>query len=320
MSAPETPVAGQGWRDVDEKGNGAGIASLVVIATALGRWPARRLVEMIALYYTVFSPSVRRSTRAYLRRVGEPTGFLRVFRQVLRFSQVSLDALFLVQGKLKPFSFARTGSHHLLDLQKSGTGAILLGAHMGSFYAMRAQSREAALPLHPLVYTKNAAKLNNALKRLDPSSRVELIEMSQGVSFMLEVRERVEKGGMVAILADRLPPSSDEESERPDKQGSVVVDFLGGEAELPTGPYILAATLRCPVYFVAGIYRAPSRYELHCVPFADRVVLPRGKRQEAIARYAQQYADQVAEFVQSAPDNWFNFYDFWKPSEQENAK
>ena len=48
-----------------------------------------------------------------------------------------------------------------------------------------------------------------------------------------------------------------------------------------------------------------------------QIVLPRGERQEAIARYAQQYADLLAEFVRKAPDNWFNFFDFWKPDANE---
>ena len=313
----EAPGGGEsrGWRDVEEKGNGAGIAALVVVATTLGRWPARRLVEMIAFYYALFSPRTRHVVRDFLARVGEPVGFFRVYRQVLRFAQTALDGLFLVRGKIGAFTVDRDGTHHLDALRREGKGAILLGAHVGSFYAMRAQGREAAFPLHPLVYTKNAKKLNDAFKRLDPKSSVELIEMSEGVGFMLEVRDRVEHGGLIAILADRLPPSTDEgaRARGPGQgAGSVVVDFLGGKARVPTGPYVLAATLRCPVYFVAGIYRAPSRYELHCIPFADRVVLPRGRREEAVAEYAQRYADQLAEFVRSAPDNWFNFYDFWE--------
>ena len=81
----------------------------------------------------------------------------------------------------------------------------------------------------------------------------------------------------------------------------------------PRGPYILASTLRCPVYFTAGLYRGGNHYELFCIPFADKVVLPRKRRQEAIQEYAQKYADTLADFVRDAPDNWFNFFDFWLP-------
>ena len=41
-------------------------------------------------------------------------------------------------------------------------------------------------------------------------------------------------------------------------------------------------------------------------------MLPRRRRQEALQEYAQQYADQLAEFVRGAPENWFNFFEFWR--------
>jgi predicted LPLAT superfamily acyltransferase len=290
------------WRDVPERGSGFGIAFLVRLATFFGRAVGRFFVRVIAFYYALFYPPARRHANDFLRRVGAPTGFFPAYRQILRFAEVALDALFLVQGKDHYFEVKHHGHHHLAKLRDEKRGAILLGAHLGSFYAMRAKSRERALRLHPLVYTKNAARINAALRELDPSSRTELVEMTEGdMSFMLRVREIVEDGGILAILADRVP-----------KDGRTVeVDFLGGKARLPVGPYILAATLRCPVYFTCGLYRAPNTYELHCEPLADRIDLPRGQRMEAVQAYAQQYADKLAAYAESAPDNWFNFYDFW---------
>jgi predicted LPLAT superfamily acyltransferase len=70
--------------------------------------------------------------------------------------------------------------------------------------------------------------------------------------------------------------------------------------------------LKCPVYLTFGLYRDPDTYELHCEPFADRIELPRKERQAALARYAQKYAERLESYVKRAPDNWFNFYDFWR--------
>lgn len=291
------------WREEPERGSAFGIKAVVVLATSFGRMPARLLVRVIAFYYTLFYAPARRAARAFLQRLGEPSGFWAAYRNVLRFAQCTLDALFFLRGKVAPFSVTRDGHHHLEHLRSTKTGAVLLGAHLGSFYAMRAQSNEEALPLYPLVYLKNAKRINDALRALDPRSKAQLIEMDDdNVSFVLRVRELVEQGGLIAILGDRVPPGG----------RTVEVDFLGDKALLPTGPYLLAATLRCPVYFTVAIYREPNRYELHCEPFADRIELPRGKRDEALKRYAQAYADRLAAYCRQAPDNWFNFYDFWK--------
>lgn len=304
MALPESkPEGGEGWRGVQERGSDGGIGLLVVLATTFGRGPARLLVRFIALYYALFFAPARRAVRSFLVRVGEPVGFWRVYRQILRFAQTSLDALFFMRGQLGRFSIDRDGSEHLAKLRDEGRGAILLGAHVGSFYAMRAQSVGASFPVYPLVYTQNARRINAAFEKLDPTSQTRLIQIEDGnMGFMLRVRDLVDEGGIVAILADRVPGS----------EKTVEVDFLGGRALLPTGPYLLASILKCPVYFTIGIYRDPSTYELRCEPFAERIVLPRGKREEALAEYAQQYANIVERHVRSAPDNWFNFYDFWK--------
>jgi predicted LPLAT superfamily acyltransferase len=289
------------WRSSAERGSMLGIRVVLFLTTAFGRGPARLFVRVLAFYYTLLAGSARRATAVYLEHLGEPVTFGGAYRQILRFAQVTLDALFLVQGKTAPFRFTRTGHHHLADLKASGRGAILLGAHLGSFYAMRAQSGSEGLPLYAVVYTKHAQRINAVLEEIAPESNARLLQMGEGVDFMLRISELVEQGALIAILADRVG-SDDRAAE---------VDFLGGRARFPTGPYLLAATLKCPVYLTFGLYRDPDLYELFCEPFAERVELPRKDRQGALARYAQEYATRLEGYCRRAPDNWFNFYDFW---------
>ena len=124
-------------------------------------------------------------------------------------------------------------------------------------------------------------------------------------AFMLRARDMVERGELLALLADRVS-----EGER-----AVAVDFLGAKARFPVGPFFLASVLRCPVYLTFGLYREPNRYELYCEPFAERVVLPRRERDRAVVEYVQRYAERLEHFCRLAPDNWFNFYDFWDTQE-----
>src|SRR5690606_28371175 len=112
------------WRSSAERGSMLGIRIVLFLTTAFGRGPARLFVRILAFYYTLFAGSARRATAAYLTQLGEPVTFARVYRQILRFAQVTLDALFLVQGKTAPFRFTRTGHHHLAALKESGRGAI----------------------------------------------------------------------------------------------------------------------------------------------------------------------------------------------------
>ena len=296
----------RGWRDEAERGSVLGIKAGIVFATMLGRPGGRALTSAIAAYYVVSSATARRAVRDFRRHLGLSTRWRDIHRHVHRFAQSILDALFFMRGRTQFFTVKRNGYEHLARLRDSGQGAILLGAHLGSFHAMREQAGREALPIFPVVFTRHAQRFNQVLEELDPSSKVRLIEVDGGegrMGFMLTIREKLEEGGLVAILGDRVAPDSNSKA--------VKVDFLGGEAWFPAGPYVLAATLKAPVYFVAGINRGGGQYELYCIPFAEQVVLPRGERQDAIQRYAQQYADLLAQFCRDAPDNWFNFYDFW---------
>ncbi len=301
----------ENWRQVDEAGTVAGIRALIIAATMFGRPFARVIVAIVAFYYALFSGRARRSVHEFRRRLGLRTGFGAAYRHILRFSQCALDALFFMRGRTELFTISRDGHHHLAEAKGTGEGAILLGAHLGSFYAMRRKSAEESVPLYPVVYTQNARRFNAVIEALDPTSTTRLIEMGQGgqMEFMLKIRERLDEGSLVAILADRA-----QEGAR-----TVEVDFLGERVAMPAGPYILAASLRRPVYFTAGLYQGGDRYALFCIPFAERVVLPRGRREEAIQAYAQQYADQLADFCRKAPDNWFNFYDYFPGVDDERA-
>ena len=167
---------------------------------------------------------------------------------------------------------------------------------------MRAHGAAFGLKVSALVDFRNAQAMQRVLRRIAPRAEDDLlpVDAAHGAS-LLAARERVARGEVLVILADRVMP----------EEPHVEVSFLGGRARLPAGPFVLAALLRCPVYFVAALFRAPSTYELHCEPLFTEVSLPRGKRDEAIVGYAQRYADTLARYVALAPDNWFNFFDFW---------
>ena len=315
MSTPEvTPVVpspSHGWLDVRERGSKALVRLTLFWTTVLGRRFGRLVVRVVAFYYALFAPGARRHASDFLRRAtgAASIGFWDAYRQILRFAQCTFDALFLVQGKTKHFRVKTNGHELLAKLRDEKRGAILLGAHLGSFYAMRLQSFREKLPLYAVVFTKNARMINETLEELDPGGNATLIELDAEGSMdsMLRIKELVEGGAIVAMLADRVSAGG--------KEGrTVTVPFMGADARFPVGPYILASMLRCPVYLTFGLYRDPDLYELYCEPFADPIELPRRTREEALVGYVSRYAERLAHYARMAPDNWFNFYDFWAPA------
>ncbi len=291
------------WLRERERGSSLGIRFFVAAVSVLGRAVTRAFLWPVVLYYVATHPSARRASREWLERVGARARLWDVYRHLPRFAECALDRMLLAQGRTRAFDVTLTGHEHLRALADERRGAILLGAHLGSFEAMRAQSEVKGIDIHVVVNSENARMVAAAIARLGPQGASKIVEVGRGggLDAMLRVREIVDGGSLVAILGDRLDPD-----------GRVVeAPFFGQVARFPAGPYLLASALGCPVYLTFGLYRGGNRYDLFCEPFAERLTLARGRRDAALAEHAARYAARLEHYARLEPDNWFNFFDFW---------
>lgn len=294
------------WQHTQERGSVAGIRLLVFLATRLGRKPLRPLLWLIATWYALLHAPARQASRQWLQRVWqrEPK-FHEIIRHFYVFAQTALDRAFLLAGRSDLFVIRHFGAEHLAELSAKKQGAILLSAHLGSPAAMAAEGRDENLRIHIVGYFRNARMFNDALTAINPQYGARLVHIEPGeTSTILEMRDRVESGDLLALSGDRAGLTD----------RLISANFLGNPAQFPAGPFLFAAMMHCPVYLAFGLYREPNAYDLYCEPFADRVELPRGSRESALQALIQRYADRVAHFAVMEPYNWFNFHDFWRQS------
>jgi predicted LPLAT superfamily acyltransferase len=297
------------WRHIPEAGTVLGIRLLVLLARTFGRRIAGWFLYLVALYYALARGAARRASRDYLRRVGQPAMFGNVVHHLHTFARVSLDRLFFFTGRWQPFRIEHRNHDRLVQAARTGRGVLLLGAHLGSFEVMRCRARQLGVPINAVTDYSNAERVNRVARSLAPDVETRMISLADdSFGAMLAIRAAIDRGELVAMLGDR-PPSG-----KPDAARVVMAPFLGADAAFPAGPWLLAHALRCPVYFVAGVFTPPNHYALHCVLLADEVRLDRKDRAGALARYVRAYAALLEVHVRSAPMNWFNFYDFWSPS------
>jgi predicted LPLAT superfamily acyltransferase len=289
------------WLDVREVGATWGMVTVVKVATAFGRWPARLMLRVIVAYYFLLNGRARAASREYLGRMGQEATSGAVYRHLLRFAQCALDRLFFLRGQFERFEFSHFGHEHLEKLAQERRGAFLFGAHLGSFEALRASGMSYGIPVNVVANFRNARRINEVLTRLGNDSNTRFIDAGGSpVSLALSVRQAVGRGELVAILADRATEGR-----------SVEVPFLGQSARFPTGAFLLAATMGCPVYLTFGLHFPPNRYALYCEPFAEELKLPRENRHGSLEGYVRRYAERLEHYCRLAPDNWFNFFDFW---------
>ena len=303
-AGPEDGADGSTWLSQGERGTVFVIWATFRLATLVGRRTMRPIVSFIALWYRLFDRKATGASRDWLRRVhGREPAFWEVYRHLRTFVQVTLDRVFLLLDETKGLEFTRTGHRNLSNQVATGRGAVLLGAHCGSYEAMRAGGVEDRVPINILGYFENARRINALLAKLNDEQAARVIHLgSDPVGAAMKARAAVERGEFIAILGDRVGLND----------RTVKATFFGQEAEFPTGPFLLASILNCPVYMVFGLYHEPGRYDLYCEPFAERIVLPRKDREAGLQELVERYAQRLEAFCRRAPHNWFNFFDFWR--------
>jgi predicted LPLAT superfamily acyltransferase len=276
---------------------------LAALCRLLGRRAVRLLLHPIVLYYLVAKSLPRRASRAYLQRATgvSRVSWLQVYRHLFCFAECTLDRYLLVAGRTRGLEVSVHGHHHLERAAAAGRGALLLGAHLGSFEAMRAASARTNLRISIVADFRWSRRLSGMLERLNPELFARVISVGDGFETVLRIKERMDAGELVALLADRFSP----------QDRAVPARFLGAMAPFPAGPYLLASTLACPVLLVFGIHKTRNRYDVHCEPFADRITLPQRYRDPALRSLVQRYATRLEHYCRLVPDNWFNFFDFW---------
>jgi len=295
------------WKTRKERSNLAMVRMARRLTQVLPRRVARWLLLPTALYFVLANAQARAASLQFLGRVlDQPPGLREVFRHFLFFATVVMDRAYLLRDDLAGFEIDSSGESIVETVRLSGKGGFLIGAHLGSFEALRALGREKVE--HPrivmVMYEENARMINDALALLNPSLQQDIIGLGKADS-MIKVKHALDQGALVGILADRLLDTECAPSDRR------VISFLGRPAAFPVGPFRIAALLRRPVLLMLGIYLGANRYRLVFEEIYD-FSHSTSNRQAGVEEAMQRYVKRLEHYSRAYPFNWFNFFDVWE--------
>lgn len=298
------------WTATRERGSSWTIALMIALCRRRYRWLVDLLLYPIAGYFYLTGRRAHRASREFFRHASGRNRSSDYFRQLLCFSRCLVDRVTLLSGDADRFQVKSSGREALLAAHQQGRGLILLGSHLGNFEAAKLLASERMqLDIHIVAWFAGSNKIRQALDAINPALKPNFIDPTDPDA-VFRMRDVIAAGGVLAILADRTGIG----------EKHAQVDFLGHPAWLPTGPYYLAAILRCPVYCFFGLRVGDYRYHTYASQLAERVTLARGQREQQAQAYAQRYADRLAEMAQQYPDNWFNFQPFWDAPGSSNTR
>lgn len=304
------------WFRKKERGTNFSLKLLSV----LYRIAPRRILNVILYpvigYFYLTDQTARSGSIKFLKKLSPQLHafklYLMSYKHFYAFGSMFLDTMDTWLYKFSPDDIDWHNKEIILERLGSRKGGIVLSAHFGCLEVCKSlQARRENLRIIPLMYLKNSVRYRNFLRSINPEYDFEYIPIETiNAGIAVSIKTRIDEGQYIALLADRLAPSTPERTIR--------VQFLGDEVELPEGPFAIAWALKVDIFTVFSSFdRQVGRYQVRW----DKIETSPSYRRESkfleIKQIAQAYADNLEQEVRKNPLQWFNFYDFWEKSSAE---
>ncbi|MDR3094621.1 MAG: lipid A biosynthesis (KDO)2-(lauroyl)-lipid IVA acyltransferase [Bacteroidales bacterium] len=283
-------------------GNTLGQKGLLLLFRIIHIKALYAIVALVVPFYMLFRLKGYLPIYRYFRKRFHNTplrAFCNSYRNHFRFGQCMLDRFAVYTGKDKLFTFEFTGHKRMMDLIHGEKGFIIASAHIGNFELSGYMEKHDHKRIHTLVYggeTKEVMKNRNKSFR---KRNVSMIPVKQDFSHIFVINDALSKGEVISILCDRNTSNGK----------TAQCSFLEGKANFPLGAFMLALQFDVPVLTVFVMKEGISHYHVYIKPlFAPTT----GNKTERATHYAQAFANELETIVRKYPEQWFNYYEFWK--------
>lgn len=211
------------------------------------------------------------------------------------FAQVVIDRFAMYAGK--KFKTEVIGYEHYQAL--ADKGYVQLSAHIGNYelagYTLVAKSNR----FNALVFDGEKATVMAERNKLFADTNIRMIPIQADGSHLFVLNQALADHEIVSMPADRLVGSGK----------SLELQFLGAKADFPLGPFTVA-TMRSLDVLAVNVMKTSTRgYTIFVEPLSYDKRAPRKDQQRQLA---EAYAACLERMLHRFPDQWYNFYDFWK--------
>jgi predicted LPLAT superfamily acyltransferase len=259
------------------------------------------VIIFVVPFYMVFARKRYLAIYRYFRkRHGYPAmkSFFKTCRNHYLFGQMMLDRFAVYAGQ-KNFRVENPENDLFLERVHAASGCIIAGAHVGNPELCGYLLSQKTKRINCLIFGGEAKEVQKNRSKVLDNNNVRLIPVSADMSHLFILNEALTNGEMVSMPCDRAFGSAK----------TVECDFLNGKAEFPVGAFVLALQYQTPVIALFVLKKTASLYRIHVLS----VPVPQeGTKREQIDRMTRSFAKMLEGIVMQYPEQWFNYYEFWK--------
>ncbi|MBN2275253.1 MAG: hypothetical protein JXR41_12260 [Bacteroidales bacterium] len=270
------------------------------------------LLRFVAFYFFVFSPKSFVPIFSFYRKrlyFGFLRSILFIYRNYFAFGQVLLDKVAAMAGFRTNFSFTYEGETYLREMVENGPGGLLISAHIGNFEMAGNMLERLKTPVNIIMFDAEHARIKDYLSSVT-SRNFNVIVIKEDNTHIYEINKAFREKQIICIHGDRFLQGSK----------TMTIDFLGGKALFPTGPFYLAMKYNVPVSFVFAMKEGKKHYHFYASPpkYYPQQGLQQ-KRDQTIKTIIKDYIDLMEKTIRKYPSQWFNYYNFWQTNDHDKT-
>ena len=272
-----------------------------------GRRLAYLCMYVVAAWYVLLSPFVRRRCRHYLNRRFPHTRnpIVRLWHDYRRIESLGESLI-----DRAAFGLIGPGSLHvdfpdglrLRELIAEGRGLIILNSHVGCW--------QVALSALSWLNVPVSVVMHSAAGDIDPrwfaawGGKVpfSIIDPVQPMGGIMEMIGVLQRGEVLGLMADRVLG---------DDPNTLAADFIGAPVQFPVSAYRLASMRGTPIVVVLSHKTGWSTYRIE-LPAVIRVPSGLGRSNAAYTPYLRQFVDSLDAHSRNHPWQFFNFHNMWQ--------
>lgn len=284
------------------KGSPLGYKIFVFVCRTFGVMPAYFLLRFVALYYFLFSWTSSGFIYRYFRFHHHQSWLratLNVYQNYYVFGQTILDKIIVMAGIGNKFTFHFDGIENLQEIVKRGKGGILLSAHVGNWEAGGHLLQHLNTCINVVMFDGELQRIKSYLDEVTGGRKFNVIVIKEDMSHVYAIGEALRNNELICLHADRYMEGNKTRT----------VDFLGGKAKFPEGPFALAAAFKVPVSIVFAFKETSTHYHFYG---SSLIQQEDGEQKGKFAeRLIHTFVQDVEQKVKQFPEQWFNYYKFW---------
>lgn len=176
---------------------------------------------------------------------------------------------------------------------------MLLSAHVGNWEIAGHLLKRLNTTINVVMYDGEQEQIKAYLEKVTGGRNMQLIIIREDLSHIYAISEALQKNQLVCMHADRFMEGNK----------TMTMNFLGAPAQFPAGPFVVATSFAVPVSFVFAFKETSRHYHFYATP---PQALSATQKKDQVKELLDKFVREMETKTRKYPEQWFNFYDFWK--------